>query len=274
MIYLNTSLSIIALFFLLTLVVGIFFSRKKTTFREYAIGNKQFSTPTLVATVLATLYGAGGLLRNINETHQLGLWWILLSILDSFFCFWIISKLSLRMGPFMQHLSMAETIGHIYDRYPRIIAAFVGICGSIVGITIQISVISKALNISLGLHDHHVPTILATLLLIFYSSFGGVRAITYTDILQFITFAMIIPLLSWFIFVKTGKSIETIVPMLQAEPKFQFNSIFHCNRQSVSTLLLLLSFIISYINPSLMQRVYMAATPHASPESFFICYYF
>lgn len=54
MICFNMPLYIVAAFLVLTLVVGIYFSRKETTFREYAVGNKQFASATLVATVLAT----------------------------------------------------------------------------------------------------------------------------------------------------------------------------------------------------------------------------
>ncbi|WP_419241603.1 hypothetical protein [Cardinium endosymbiont of Nabis limbatus] len=60
MIYFNVSVCILAIFLLLTLVIGIYFSRKKPTFRAYAVGNKQFSTATMVATVLATAYSGGG----------------------------------------------------------------------------------------------------------------------------------------------------------------------------------------------------------------------
>ncbi|WP_148269031.1 hypothetical protein [Cardinium endosymbiont of Encarsia pergandiella] len=95
---------IVGAFLLLTLVVGICFSRKKTTFREYAVGNKKFSTATLIATVLATSYGAGGLIRNVECDYEFGLYWMIILIFNCF-CSWTISRLVLRMGPFMSHLS-------------------------------------------------------------------------------------------------------------------------------------------------------------------------
>ncbi|WP_243519009.1 hypothetical protein, partial [Candidatus Cardinium sp. cBcalN1] len=82
----------------------------------------------------------------------------------------------------MQHLSMAETIGSTYGKYPRIMGAIVGICGGIVVITSQILVISEAIGMCVNLVNPFLITILATLLLIFYSTFGGIRAVTYTDV--------------------------------------------------------------------------------------------
>ena len=63
--FFNIPLCMVVAFLLLTLVVGIYFSRKITSFRQYAVGDKQFGTATLVATVLATAYGGGGLVRNV-----------------------------------------------------------------------------------------------------------------------------------------------------------------------------------------------------------------
>ncbi|WP_243018276.1 MULTISPECIES: sodium:solute symporter family protein [Candidatus Cardinium] len=260
-------LYIVVAFLVLTLVVGIYFSRKKTTFREYAVGNKQFATATLVATVLATTYGGGGLLRTVECVHNLGLWWIVVVLLGSF-GFWTISRLVLRMGSFMEHLSMAETIGSIYGSYPRIIAALVGICNCIITVTMQINVISQAISMSLGALDPLIMTVFATLFLIFYSSFGGIRAVTYTDVLQFLTFSVIIPLLAWFVFVRLGKPITEMGSILQSETKFQFSNLLQFNTKLFSIFLLLLSFMVDYIEPHIMQRVYMSSGPIQAQKVF------
>ncbi|WP_419241351.1 sodium:solute symporter family transporter [Cardinium endosymbiont of Nabis limbatus] len=259
MIPFNISLFVVVSFLLLTLVVGIYFSRKKTTFQEYATGNKQFSTATLVATVLATNYGGSGLLRVVESIYDAGLWWIVYMILASF-TYWIISRLAIRMGPFMHHLSMAETIG-IYGRYPRMVTALICVCGSIIVITSQITAMSQAIHMCLRSINPVIVTILSTLLLIFYSTFGGVRAVTFTDVLQFITFSIIIPILAWFMFVQAGKPVSEVVSLLQSQPKFQFSNLFQFNTQLMNLVLLLLSCLISVINPQVVQRVYMASDP-------------
>ncbi|UWW97091.1 MAG: hypothetical protein NMK33_00795 [Candidatus Cardinium sp.] len=73
MVFLNISLFMVGAFLVLTLLVGIYFSRKETIFREYAIGNKKFSTATLVATLLATNYGGGALVRTVECVHNIDL---------------------------------------------------------------------------------------------------------------------------------------------------------------------------------------------------------
>ena len=267
MIYFNMPIVIVGTFLLLTLVVGIYFSREKTTFREYAVGNKNFHTTTLIATVLATTYSGGVIIRNVECYYEYGLYWIMLAML-SYFGYWIFSRFVLRMGPFMHHFSAAETIGSIYGIYPKIVTAFVNICESIVSITTQIIVISQALKMCLSSINPSFITIFSALILIFYSMFGGVRAVTYTDIFQFITFSIIIPFLCYFMFLKVNKPISAIVPMIQIDSRFQFSNLFLSNNQLINFFLLFLAAIVPYMGPGLMQRVYMSSGPIQAKKVF------
>ncbi|AXI23920.1 Sodium:solute symporter family protein [Cardinium endosymbiont of Sogatella furcifera] len=268
MICLNMSLFIVAAFLLLTLIVGGYFSRKKTTFREYAVGHKQFATATLVATVLATFFQGGGLVRNIECVYDLGLWFTVILLLVPL-GMWSTSRFALRMGPFMQHLSLAETIGSIYGTYAKVITVLVSICCNILLITSQIVIVSQTIGICVTLDNPYVIPVLSTSILIFYSTFGGGRAVTLTDVFQFITFSIVIPLLCWFAFAKIGKPVATIVPILQSHTKFQFTHLFHSNNQLIHIVLLLLADIPSSIVASpLTQRVYMAASPIQAQKVF------
>ena len=93
----------------LTLVVGLYSTPHATTFRTYGMGNKRFHTNILVVTVLATVFGGGFLMREALNVYDIGMCY-LACILASMMNGWIISLLGLRMGPFMEHLSVAETI--------------------------------------------------------------------------------------------------------------------------------------------------------------------
>ncbi|WP_243018209.1 sodium:solute symporter family transporter [Candidatus Cardinium hertigii] len=255
----NIPLFMVVTFLLLTLVVGIYFSRKTTSFQQYALGNKKFSTSTLVATVLATAYSGGGLVRNVEQVYKLGLYWIMVLTLAGF-SLYIVSWLALRMGRFMHHLSMPETIGSVYGRYARIITTLSGICDAIAMIAAQVSAMSLAISMCLDVVNPKVITIGVTLILIFYSSFGGIRAVVFTDILQFITFTIIIPILAWLMFKSTGKSVVEMIPFLQSQVKFQFSTVCHFDSNLVAMLFLVLSFLMGYIEPPTIQRVYMSSS--------------
>ncbi|MDD9139498.1 MAG: sodium:solute symporter family protein [Candidatus Cardinium sp.] len=255
----NLPLVMVAAFLLLTLVVGLYYSKKVTTLREYAIGNKDFATATLVATTLATYFGGGGLSRTVQLIHSLGLYWLTLQILHTF-SIWVISRLALRMGPFMRHLSMPETIGHVYGKLPRIITALASIGATVASIATQIQITSMAITICVETDSsRNITIVLATLILIFYSSFGGIRAVTFTDVLQLITFTIIIPLLAAFMFLKINKPILEVVHCLQEQEKFHLNSLFQWNTNLVSLIAVFLSGLVNGINPTYVQRVYMSS---------------
>lgn len=269
----NIPLCMVVAFLLLTLGVGIYFSSKVTSFQQYAIGDKRFATATLVATVLATAYGGGGLVRNVQQVHNLGLYWIILSLLI-IFDLYIVSHLALRMGQFMNHFSMPETIGSVYGKYARMITALSGICDAIAMIAGQISAMSLAISMCLDSVNPKIITILVTIILIFYSSFGGIRAVTFTDVLQFITFTIIILILAWFMLKSSGKSLAEMIPFLQDHPKFQLSQILCFDKKLVGTLLLVLSFLVGYIEPPTIQRVYMSSSPIQAGKVFLYATFF
>ena len=255
-------------FLLFTLGVGLYYSGKITTLREYAIGHKQFATPTLVATVLATSFGGGGLIRTVEQVHGLGLYWAIIVLFDVF-CVWLISPLALRMAPFMQHLSIAETMGAVYGKLPRIITALASIGTSIASLAIQINVMTLAMSICLESVNPRMITIFATLALIFYSTSGGIRAVTFTDVLQFVTFAVVIPLLAWYMLKAIHIPMDQIIPFLQDQDKFQFSSLFRLDTQCIRMLALMLACAATFIDPPVMQRLYMCSGPIQANKVFF-----
>ncbi|WP_162534178.1 sodium:solute symporter family transporter [Candidatus Cardinium hertigii] len=255
---------------LLSLATGLYYSKRTTSLKEYAIGHKKFTTATLVATTLATTWGGGQLVRDVEQVYDRGLYWMIFSCL-SFADVLIIIPLSLRMGSFMQHFSMPESIGSVYGKYPRLITALAGIASAIAIIASQINVMSLAINRCIGTgHSAYTEciTVAATLILILYSTFGGIRAVTFTDVLQFLTFSAIIPLFTWFMFRQTGKSIGEIVAFLQNYPKFQLSYAFHFDHNLLIMLSMVLG-IVSSIDPTTMQRVYMASDPRQANKTFF-----
>ncbi|AXI24185.1 Sodium:solute symporter family protein [Cardinium endosymbiont of Sogatella furcifera] len=271
MICLHLPFVIVGAFLVLTLVVGIAFSRQDTTFREYAVGHKQFATATLVATVLATYYSGGGLIRNVQYSYKSGLYWIILALFINSFSRWILSRLMVCMRPFMHNLSIAETMGNVYGRYPRMITALVAVGRSIVCITMQIIAMVHAVSICVALDGFsaRMVTICAALILISYSVFGGIRAVTITDILQFITFTLIIPFLAWLMFRQTGKSMVDIVAFLGTQERFQLSSLCHFDTKRLDMVAMALCVLVPDLGaPEIMQRVYMAADPHQAKTTF------
>lgn len=253
-------------FLVLTLVVGLYVSRGTTTFREYAVGNKRFDTTSLVATVLATMFGGGALMRTVPDIYDQGIVCIVYVfglVINSY----IVNLLALRMGPFMQHLSMAETIGSVYGKYPRMIAALLATSLVVGVVAIQINVMSCAIGMCMDGIDPCMVTVLATLILISYAALGGIRAVTITDLFQLATFSVVIPLLVRFVFVKTGKSFVEVVWFVQQQEKFQCSNLFQFNGKGLATVLEVLACLFLF-DPPIVQRIYMSSSPMQVKKGF------
>ncbi|MCT4697146.1 hypothetical protein NLX65_02155 [Candidatus Cardinium sp. TP] len=229
-----SSLLVLA-FLLLTLVVGLM-GRKATTFREYAVDNKRLSTVKLLATLLGTSFCCLSFVYSVQACYSLGIRKMLPSIIDAT-SLWITSMFWVRMAPFMAHRSIAETIGSIYGTYPRIIVALLSICNAIFKVTFQSNVISSIVSTSMDAIHPDIIAVLAALVLIAYATLGGIRAITNTDVLQFITFVAIVFLLAKLMFVKTGKSVLEMVSFLQKQENFKLSSLCQSNGQLLNLLL-------------------------------------
>lgn len=60
-------------FLAINLAVGLFYSRGIKSTAEYAIGNRNFSTTTISATIISTFIGAGFFSAALIESYRQGL---------------------------------------------------------------------------------------------------------------------------------------------------------------------------------------------------------
>jgi len=64
-------------FLVINLIVGLRYGRSVKTIRDYALGGKNFSTATLVATIVATWSSGSLLFIDIENTYNHGLYYLM-----------------------------------------------------------------------------------------------------------------------------------------------------------------------------------------------------
>lgn len=267
-------------FLAINLIVGLSHSSQVATMRDYSVGKKDFSTATLVSTILATTIGGGFLYRHLEETYQQGLYYILPFIVGSTFSGFFFGLLTLRMGEFLDTLSIAEAMGKLYGRTIRIITGVSGVLreGTIIGA--QFVAMGGALKIvfdpkgmtfnilghTVELGGGEVSMIVAAPIVVFYSAFGGIRAVTFTDVLQFLTFFVFIPILTLIVWHKL-KDPEKVTHVLTANPNFSFRHVLQWNCRT----LYMLGFMLYYAShfPSDFLSTSRYGTRCVSSQAFF-----
>ncbi|WP_316354681.1 sodium:solute symporter family transporter [Candidatus Trichorickettsia mobilis] len=182
-------------FLAVNLIAGLWHGRGVKTIEDYSLGGRNFSTGTISATLTATWIGGGFFSFLISKTYSNGIYSIIPILIDYSVTFFIIGFfLSARMGEFLGSVSVAEAMGSLYGKTVRVITAVAGILAisGLIGIQFKISssLFSHFLNISTNW-----AMFASSMVVVIYSAFGGVRSITFTDILQFFTFGTVIPII-------------------------------------------------------------------------------
>lgn len=242
-------------FLTLNLVVGLYYGRGVKNIKDYSLGNRNFSTGALVSTIVATWIGGDYLFITIAEVYTTGLHYAI-GCLGMVVCLFLNAYVFVpKMSEFLGSISVASAMGDLYGKHVRLISAIGGAIASAGFIAVQFKVFGYILNDFLGLSGNY-PIFLAASVVTLYSSVGGIRSVTFTDVIQFFTFGVLIPVLGIVIW-NDLSSLPTfnLVTAVQ-HPLFNYEEFLGLsNPKFWSVLLLFLLFSIPDLNPTMFQRV-------------------
>ena len=247
--------AVFIVFLTLNLVVGLYYGRGIKNIKDYSLGNRNFSTGALVSTIVATWIGGDYLFITIAEVYTTGLHYAI-GCLGMVVCLFLNAYVFVpKMSEFLGSISVASAMGDLYGKHVRLISAIGGAIASAGFIAVQFKVFGYILNDFLGLSGNY-PIFLAASVVTLYSSVGGIRSVTFTDVIQFFTFGVLIPVLGIVIW-NDLSSLPTfnLVTAVQ-HPLFNYEEFLGLsNPKFWSVLLLFLLFSIPDLNPTMFQRV-------------------
>ncbi|NRB10044.1 MAG: sodium:solute symporter family protein [Rickettsiaceae bacterium] len=258
----------IVCFLIMNLVIGLYFGRGIKNIKEYALGGRNFSTVTLASTVLATWISGSFFTVTMSQVYKDGMWFAIARLASPFNLLIVGLILAPRLKKFFGSLSVAETMGIYYGKYARIITAIAAISMASGWVALQITIFSMIFGYFFNINN--VDAIIASsIVLITYSSFGGIKAVTFTDVFQFLTFGIFIPVFAVFIW-KIFGSAESIKNALQ-NPLFDYQQITDLRSPKLlNSLSLFIFFLIPALNPTMFQRILMAKDIKQIKYSFLI----
>ncbi|MCE2992637.1 MAG: sensor histidine kinase [Alphaproteobacteria bacterium] len=188
---------IVLIFLILTLLIGVAAGRNIKTVRDYAIANKMYGVPVLVLTLLATMIGADS---TTGMTAQIFADGIIFAIAAGFGSFvsliilahFISSKFDSR---FDGMISISDVVGYFYGNQANRFSGFIGYFFCIGIFSAQLTVMGHLAASFLGI-DYFYAVAITSLLVVAYSTFGGIRAVAITDVFQFAVLIVIIPIIA------------------------------------------------------------------------------
>ena len=262
----SLDLFIFIAFLALTLIVGLSVKRHIKTIQDYALGGRNFSNLTLTATIVATWFGGGTITYWPSMYYSKGLPMIIAS-LSAPLCMLLMGRtMATRMHAFAGKVSTAAILESIYGKRIQVIAAISGIVVELGLIAMQFQVITQLLSLVLGIQDEWL-TIMAAAIVILYSSWGGIRAVTFTDVVQFFTFGTLIPILCLIVWSNLQDSAQ-VTAVLSSDPKFQLREVIGWNKSFMSAMVLIFYNLTNSVFPDMFQRLSIARSTQQAKKAF------
>lgn len=159
------------------------------------------------------------------------------------------------------------------NRYIRGIIAIFSTVPAIGRIAMQFLVLHSLLSLWLGMLGVYATT-LSSLIIIIYSTFGGIKSVTFTDIIQFFTFGVVTPMVAFLIW-KSFDSNEPVITAIITDPILNYSLVSDSQKEVINdTLYLCLFLMIPLLDPAIFQRISMAKSTSQVSKSFIIAIFF
>lgn len=178
---------------LAVLVVGLWAGRGVTKLEHFSVAGRQFGAWVIFATLSASFIGGGFTMGNAEKVFLVGV--------VNIFALWgfslkeilVATVIAPRMKRFPEAISVGDIMGQAYGKAGRMVTGVFGVmlCAGIMGA--QVGAMGYVFNLFLGV-DYLVGILIGCSIAIAYSTVGGMRAVVFTDILQFIVLGVGIPL--------------------------------------------------------------------------------
>lgn len=188
---------IVIVYLIIVLLVGLWAGRGMKGMQDFALAGKSFGMLVIFATLSASFIGGGFSMGNAEKVFLVGvsnivaLWGF--SIKEILVARYIAPK----MSRYPQAISVGDIMDEHYGRGARLFSGFfaIALCAGILGA--QVGAMGYVFNLFLGV-DKVWGILIGCGIVIAYSTIGGMRAVVWTDVIQFIVLAVGIPMTLYF----------------------------------------------------------------------------
>jgi len=188
----TVDMAIITLFMVINCLIGYYSSKKIQTVSHYSVGNRAFSSFAVFATLSASFIGGGYTIGNAAKVYSIGMVYSFallgFSLTQIIMALWIAP----RMDQHRDCHSVGEIMAKKYGTTVQIITGVMAmlLCAGLVGAQVS----------GMGAIFHYffdIPPFWGIMIgfsvILSYSSLGGMSAVVYTDIFQFLILIVGIP---------------------------------------------------------------------------------
>lgn len=186
-------LTIIILFLIANCTIGWLSGRHIVNVQHFSVGSRSFNSFAIFATLAATFIGGGYTLGNAAKVYEIGMVYPFALLGFSLKEIIVATLIAPRMDNYRDCVSIGDIMAKSYGRTAKIITGIFSmiICAGILGA--QVGAMGAIFNRFFSMPAYW-GIFISFGVIIFYATIGGMRAVVYTDILQFLVLVIGIPL--------------------------------------------------------------------------------
>lgn len=246
-------LVIIAIYFALIMWIGLKSGNKINGIKEFSVGNRNFSVPVLVAALSGTLIGGGGTFGLAEKVFSSGLIFLVA------YCGILVERIltstlvAEKMQPFFGMITAGDIMGQLYGKNAKVITGIATVTTSIFILGAHITTTGFIFQSFTGI-PLNIGLMISTIAVLIYSAYGGIAAVSFTDVVQFCFMLVSIPLVAFL----TLSEVGGFAGIVEAVPKSHLN-LFELDRASILQHgAVFLSYSLPALYPVVIQRMLMA----------------
>ncbi len=210
-------IAIVVGYLVFCIIIGLLKYGKIKNIRDYTLGTKSFPTSVLIATTFATAVSARLIIGNIGKAYELG--FIFITSLAFVPISWLVTAKifapNLENFKKLKFMSLSDIMEHWYGDIGRWVSNVLSVIKTIGVITVSAITIGYLLHYFFNISEN-VGMIIGVAVVTLYSAFGGIAAVAFTDVFQFLIFFIALPIACASGYEASG-GIENIVAKLPRE---------------------------------------------------------
>ena len=260
--------TLIILFIYLALMFGIawYFSRKESL-SAYFLNNKKTSLWLMTFSTVATIVGAGGVVAIVSEVYNSGISYGLalpISFVAGMLILGIMAKKIKTIGDEYEAHTIVDFFAKRFDRKNKILTGILQILLLTIWIGIQAVAIASLASVLVGL-EYEIALILSAVVVILYTTIGGLKIDIITDFIQFWIILIVFLILAFIGYSEVGgiSNLLSNVPQGHLNP-FGFGGI------GWMIGVIVLSGFIYLGNTTHWQRIFSADNEKTAKNSFYL----
>ncbi len=258
-------LLIVIVYLLVTLAAGLVFGRKTCTIEDYAIGRREFSNSVLAAAICATMISASGTSGLTGKIYSFG------AIFVASYFGVVVARLLVafvvapKMNPFLGMISCGDVLEKLYGREAKIMMGLLTLLEGSLLAGAQVLATYQAGQYFFGF-SKEIGAITTSGIIILYCFRGGIRAITATDVFQFVMMVVAIPIVAAIAIEHIG-GFSTFVTALE-ERRLLTDSLTHGD--ALKHITIFVSLALTCVIPLTVQRMLMAKNTEQIRKSYLL----